>query len=170
MRARLLAATLCAVLPAVPLRAEQPGTGTPPRFEDYPAGAAFAGRNRLVLDGTDMGYRTRLREAARQRPDFAGHYVLALWSCGAECLMGAAVDVRSGHVAWLPGGTICCWFSGSKTQARDINPVRYRLDSRLLVLNGLRHEREGDLGQHDYTIEGGRFVHLLDMPPAAGGP
>ena len=170
MRGRLFAATLCAVLPALPLRAAQLGPGLPPRFEDHPAGAAFAGRNRLVLDRTDMGYRTQLREAARQRPDFAGHYVLALWGCGAECLMGAAIDVRSGHVTWLPGGTICCWFSGPQSGKRDINPVRYRLDSRLLVLNGLRHEREGDLGQHCYTIEGGRFVHLLDLPPAAAGP
>ena len=170
MRARLLAASLCALLPAFPLHAEQPGPGTLPRFKDYPAGATFAGRHRLVLDGTDRGYRTRLREAARQRPDFAGHFVLALWSCGAECLMGAAVDVRSGRVTWLPGDTICCWFPGPQTQARHTDPVRFRLDRRLLVLSGLRHEREGDLGQHCYTIEGGRFVHLLDMPPAAGGP
>ncbi len=169
MRARLLAAALCAVLPVLPLHAAQPGAGVPPRFEDYPAGAAFAGRNRLVLDRSDMGYRTRLREAARQRPDFAGHYVLALWGCGAECVMGAAIDVRSGHVTWLPGDTICCWFSGSQGQERDIDPVRYRLHSRLLILDGLRHEREGDLGQHVYTIEGDRFVHLIELPPAAGG-
>ena len=118
MRTRLLAAALCTVLPALPLRTARLGPAVPPRFEDYPAGAAFAGRNRFFLDRMDLGYRTRLHEAAQQRPDFAGHYVLALWGCGAECLMGAAVDVRSGRVTWLPGDTICCWFSGPQNEKR----------------------------------------------------
>ncbi len=170
MRARLLAAAFCAMLPAHALRAAQARPGLPPRFTEYPSSAAFAGRHHLILDRADLSYGTRLREAARQRPDFAGHYVLALWGCGAECLMGAAIDVRSGRVTWLPGDTICCWFSGPQEQAQDIDPVRYRLHSRLLVLNGLRGEREGDLGQHYYAIRDGRFVHLRDVPPPASGP
>lgn len=169
MRTRLLAAALGAVLLAQPLSAAQNGSGAPPRFEDYPAGAASAGRNRLVLRRADQGYRTRLREAARQRPDFAGHYVLALWGCGTECVIGAAINVASGRVTWLPG-TVCCWFSGAQAQAQDVEPVRYRRDSRLIVLNGMRNEREDDLGRHYYAIEGDRFVHLLDLPPGAEGP
>jgi hypothetical protein len=168
MRARLLAAAFCAVLLLHSARTAQARPGTSPRFADYPASAAFAGRNHLVLGRADLGYRSRLSEVARQRPDFAGHYVLVLWGCGAECLMGAAIDVRSGRVTWLPGDTICCWFSGPQEQAQDIDPVRYRLHSRLLVLNGLRGEREGDLGQRYHAIRDGRFVHLLDVRPASG--
>lgn len=170
MRTRLIAAVLCVVLPAWPLHAARTPPGAPPRFADYPAGAAFVGRTHLVLAHADQAYRTRLREAARQRPNFAGHYVLALWGCGTQCVTGAAVDLRSGRVTWLPGGTLCCWGSGPQGPAREVVPLRYRLDSRLLVLDGARHEREGDQGEHYYAMEDGGFVHLADLPPAAGGP
>lgn len=60
--------------------------------------------------------------------------------------MGAAVDLRSGRVAWLPS-TLCCWYAGDPS-AQTIEPVRYRLGSRMIILDGLRNEREGDLGRH----------------------
>lgn len=171
MRTPLLAAA-CALSLLSAARAQlAPAAGTPlPRFEDFPAGPAYAGRNRLVLGRADMGYRTMLREAARKRPDFAGHYVLALWGCGTECVMGAAIDVRSGKVAWLPG-TLCCWYAGDfdhepGSAPVEVEPVRYRLDSRLLVLTGRRNERDGDDGEHHYLIEGERFRLLRDVPLA----
>jgi len=165
----LLLVSLCAIL-AAPRPSDANSVDVTPgpsiRWEEYPAGRIFGGPGRLVLRPGDRAYRTRLREAARRAPDFAGHYVMALWGCGMECLMGAAIDRRSGRVIWLPG-TLCCWYSGAQEAANGIEPVRYRLDSRLLVLNGMRDEREGDLGTHLYRIEGGRFVHLADLTPDA---
>ena len=116
-----------------------------------------------MLKGDDVHWRTRLREAAARRPDFAGHYVLASWGCGTECVMGAAVDVRSGHVVRLPG-SLCCWFSDGQATPEDVEPMRYRLNSRLLVLTGRRNERDGDAGTHYYAMENGRLVHLRDVP------
>ena len=136
-----------------------------PRFEDFPARSAHAGRNRLVLKGNDVHWRTRLRWTLGQKPDFAGHYVLASWGCGTECVMGAAVDVRTGTVVWL-SGSLCCWYSDGQGAPENVEPLRYRRDSRLLVLTGRRDERDGDARTHYYAIEGNRFVHLRDVPPA----
>ncbi len=163
MRMYPLSVVLFGLLAMLTLGAAQPAPKTPPRFESYPAGPSALGRPRLVLGRADMEYRTRLHEAARQPPNFAGHYVLALWGCGTECVMGAAIDLRSGHVTWLPG-TICCWIPVPGPMVPDAEPVRYRRDSRLLILNGLRDEREGDLGEHYYTIGGSGFIHILDVP------
>ena len=163
MRSVLLAA--CLVLPAVLAWAAPPRPAPAlPRFEDFPAGPAYAGRNRLVLKGDDVHWRTRLRQSVTQKPDFAGHYVLTTWGCGAECVMGAAVDVRTGTVVWLPG-SLCCWYSDEQATPDEVEPLRYRGDSRLLVLTGRRDERDGDAGTHYYAIEGNRFVHLRDVPP-----
>lgn len=86
----ILSALLCfAFLPAA---AAPSVPGPMPRFETFPAGPVFRGRNHLVLGRNDMAFRTRLREAAAQKPDFAGHYVLARWGCGTECINGAAID------------------------------------------------------------------------------
>ena len=164
MRPASLAA--CLALPVLLARAApaEPAASVP-RFEDYPARPAYTGRNRLVLRGNDVHWRTRLREASAGKPDFAGHYVLASWGCGTECVMGAAIDVRTGVVSWLPG-TLCCWYSDETATAETVEPLRYRLDSRLLVLTGRRDERDGDAGTHYYAIEGSRFVHLRDVSPS----
>ena len=129
------------------------------RFEDFPAGPVFTGVNRLLLRAPDDRlFRTRLRDAARQRPNFAAHYIVARWGCGALCQSVAIIDVLSGRVTWTPG-SICCW----DIDDAAIEPVQYRIDSHLLVLTGLRNEKEGDNGIHYYRIEGSRLVHLEDV-------
>jgi len=63
-----------------------------PRFKDYPVSERYSGQNApLVLKRDDMRFRTRLREAAKAKPNFAGHYILTAWGCGAQCLMGAVI-------------------------------------------------------------------------------
>lgn len=130
----------------------------PPRFEDFPAREHMSGPNApLAPTRKDMEFRTMLRGAARDRPNFAGHYVLTYWGCGAGCVMGAAIDARSGRVAWLPG-TICCW----PVEVED--PLTFRRDSTLVAMTGQRNEKAGDDGTHYYRIDGLRFVHVRDIP------
>ncbi|MGH7110440.1 MAG: hypothetical protein ACREFK_08425 [Stellaceae bacterium] len=47
-------------------------------------------------------FRTRLRRAAKEPPNFAGHYVVTQWGCGTDCFTGAAIDLKNGHIVWLP--------------------------------------------------------------------
>lgn len=54
-----------------------------PRFKDYPVAEKFNGPTaRLIWKGEARMYRTRIREAAREQPNFAGHYIVASWGCG----------------------------------------------------------------------------------------
>ncbi|HXN46321.1 MAG TPA: hypothetical protein VN893_06745 [Bryobacteraceae bacterium] len=114
-----------------------------PRFEDYPATEAYKGKNAPVVLASpgDRKFRTMLREAAAEKPNFAGHFVLAEWGCGAGCVMGAAIDANTGKVSWLPH-TICCW----PVEVQE--PIEFRLASRLIVFIGERNEKEGDDGTH----------------------
>lgn len=136
-----------------------------PGFADYPAGPVATGPGKLVLRGTDINWRTMLRDGARRSPNFAGHYVLASWGCGTDCVMGAAIDHWTGRVIWLPG-TICCWFH--ERADADVEPVSFRPNSRLLVLTGQRDEADGDDGIHLYRIDETRFVSMGDLPRQAG--
>jgi len=132
-----------------------------PHFKDYPVSEVYVGKNApLVLSRDDMRFRTRLREAANEKPNFAGHYILAAWGCGAECLMGAVIDAKTGKVYWLPH-TTCCW--GFDVDEK-FQPIEFRLNSSLIVSSGLRNEKEGDNGAHFYKFENGRFVHLRSIP------
>lgn len=145
--------TLCAATPV------------PPRFEDFPAEAAWHGKHvPVVLSQKDRLYRTRLRAAGEGPVNFAGHYSLGEWGCGFECRVGAIIDLNTGHVIWLPG-SVCCFRTapGSENLKDDFDPIEYRKDSRLLRLTGIVNE-EGDFLAHYYALRGGRLVHLVDVP------
>ena len=77
-----------------------------PAFSDYPAGRVYRGRVApLVVSSspTARAFRTRTREAMAGGVNFAGHYVVATWGCGTECMGGHIVDARTGRaVADLP--------------------------------------------------------------------
>jgi len=128
-----------------------------PKFAAYPAKEAYQGKNAPLLLETeqDKTFKTRLKEAAGQKPNFAGHYILTAWGCGSECLMGAAIDANTGKVHWLPH-TLCCW--GSHADG-NFEPIVYRPNSRLIVFAGLRDE-QGENGVHFYEFDQGRFIHL----------
>jgi hypothetical protein len=134
------------------------GQNKVPQFKDYPAGKIYKGKNAPVKLPTsdERMFRTRLREAARQKPNFAGHYVLTSWGCGTECLSGAAIDVRTGKVSFFDF-SICCWGTDVDDNFKAIN---FRLDSKLIIFSGARNEKEGDDGAHFYKFENGRFVFI----------
>ena len=129
-----------------------------PRFKDYPVSEIYKGPIApLVLRRDDLTFKTRLRWAAKnQKPNFAGHYILTTWGCGAECVMGAVIDAKTGKVYWWNFST-CCW--GPSTDEK-FSPIEFRSDSRLIVFSGLRNEKDGDEGAHFYRFDDGRFVHI----------
>jgi hypothetical protein len=133
-----------------------------PRFEDYPTPERYRGRVApLVLSRDDKRFRTRLRWAAKnERPNFAGHYILTTWGCGAQCLMGALIDARTGKVYSIPF-TICCW---GHEQDEQFAPIRFRLDSRLIIFEGALNE-EG-VGLYYYVWEKNRFRLLHSIEKA----
>jgi hypothetical protein len=158
--ATLVAWIMSILLPVVAL-AQQAA----PRFSDYPAVEKYNGKNSTVVlkSKNDREFRTQLRSAAREKPNFAGHYIVAAWGCGSACLMGAVIDANSGVVHWFPH-TICCWEDTSD----KFRPIDYRLSSRLIVFSGDRNEKEGDDGAHFYEFKDGTFVHIRSiMKPAA---
>jgi hypothetical protein len=151
---------LALLVAAIVTLAVMPAIAQVPQFRDYPAQPYSGPTAPLVLRPDDINFRTRLRDAARPPANFAGSYSLTTWGCGTECLTGAAVHLSTGRVVWL-SSTICCWPADADG---EFQPVLARLNSTLIVLSGLRDERAGDQGAHFYSIEGGHFVHVRDIP------
>jgi hypothetical protein len=87
-------------------------------------------------------FRTNLRNAAKEGVNFAGHFILTTWGCGTNCTQSAIIDARNGRVFFptqLEGaGFGFCDFPD------ETEPMVYKADSRLLVLNGFKG---GDLSQ-----------------------
>jgi len=71
-----------------------------PRFENYPAPKTFVGENAPVIIASPRArmFRTVIREWAKDKPNFAGHYIVAKWGCGTGCVRYAVIDARTGKV------------------------------------------------------------------------
>lgn len=131
-----------------------------PQFVSFQVPNQHRGRNApLVLTQQQRNYRTRLLDASRQTPNFAGRYVLTTWGCGTSCLSGAIYDAATGRVTDFPF-TICC----AEPASLSFNSVEFRRDSRLVIFAGLRNEREGDMGAHFYEFTGTEFRFLRTVP------
>jgi hypothetical protein len=92
----------------------QHSDGTVPRFEDYPVAELFKGKlaTPILTSREQIRFRARITEGItkgwgvwtgesemkeRPGPNFAGHYVIVRWGCGAGCRRMAVVDARSGQ-------------------------------------------------------------------------
>lgn len=126
-----------------------------PSFNDFPA-SPYTGKQVAprLLDKQSRQYASILRAAARRPVDFAGRYVLATWGCGASCVMGAAVDAKTGTVTWLPF-KVCCWAPAIR------EPIEYRAESRLLVVHGNLDEAGSATNMHYYAFDGRHFALLV---------
>lgn len=137
-----------------------------PQFENYPA-KRYRGRVSapdLKSDPDARSYRTRLRNAAKGTPSFAGEYVVATWGCGARCLMGAVINAKSGNVIFFPG-TVCCW------DRNEESTLDYQLDSRLLVMRGSINEQD-PVGTHYFELKNGQFrlIHMQPVSASSSNP
>jgi hypothetical protein len=113
-----------------------------PRFEDFPVAEQFRGKPAAVRLATREArkYRTMIREGAREGPNFAGHYTLIEWGCGAGCVRFAVVDAKTGAVFMPP------FYVGSRAlvegeTGEPEEPLQFRVDSRLLIVSGSQNEK-----------------------------
>jgi hypothetical protein len=118
----------------------------PPTFRQYAAKVENIGNVKVNLKSHKSAnmFRTNLRNAAKEGVNFAGHYILTTWGCGTNCTVSAIIDARNGRVFFpdqLGGSTFgFCEFPD------DTEPLVYKANSRLLVLNGFK---AGDLDKQD---------------------
>lgn len=119
----------------------QSGAAETPRFESYAVTNVFRGKPApldLKSHPRAREYRTRLREGAKEKPNFAGSYTLVTWGCGSPCQEVALIDARDGKVYFAPFVTS---LGG-----------RFRSDSRLFVADApedIAEYYEGKIPQKD---------------------
>jgi hypothetical protein len=74
--------------------------------------------------------------AAKEKPNFAGKYHMAIWGCGSGCATGALIDLAAGVTYRLPfdfeaGRREPGWFEDCNMVGPEID---FHLNSRLLVV------------------------------------
>jgi len=145
-----------------------------PRFEDYPVTEVWRGIPAPVKLGTpaEHMFRTELKTAAKEPPNFAGHYRVTQWGCGTRCAAGALIDLTTGDVFSLPrslnrSGWEHWIFCASMY---DKGGIDSRPDSRILVVRcGAQADDQGNNTPDSYYFlwEQNHFRLLVQI--AGGG-
>jgi hypothetical protein len=129
-----------------------------PRFEDFPVREKFVGKPAPVklLSRKARTFRTALRRGAKTSPNFAGHYMIAFWGCGPMACGGfGIIDARTGNVYFTPIETVSLAYLDQEEQ----NPVKFRKDSRLLIITGSVDFADGttNIGKYFYVWKNNRL-------------
>ncbi|HMP67029.1 MAG TPA: hypothetical protein PKD11_15770 [Pyrinomonadaceae bacterium] len=143
-----------------------------PTFSKFPAKTEQARARSVVIasDPQARMYRTRLREAFRRGPNFAGRYILATWGCGTGCISGAIIDGRTGRVYWPE--ELVAFGVGYTDATFPENPLEFRRNSRLLILRGIPGMNEAEdesaadkpSGDHYFEWQDGKLKLLRFVP------
>lgn len=121
------------------------------RFEDFPASMQRARKAPLQLVRGEFSweFRTRVREAYKDQPDFGGRYVTGSAGCGTECQVNFMIDTKTGKVIVAPVSSA---------------GVEVRLDSNLWIVNPYNEENgpaySVDPVAYYYLWNGKDFVEL----------
>jgi hypothetical protein len=139
-------------------------------FEQFPAGEIFKGApaRPVLKTAGQRQFRTVIREAAGKGANFAGHYTIAQWGCGAGCISIALIDAKKGTVydgpfAVLGWGWPQFKYEG-KYSANDegFEPLSFRIDSRLLIVRGCPEDT--DCGSYFYEWTGSSLKLIRKVP------
>lgn len=145
-----------------------------PRFESFPA-KRFAGKNAkldLHSDPLTKTFRTQVQKWSKERPNFAGHYILAAWGCGTNCTQLAIIDAITGKVFHPTGVTTIDSTNVHHELLEGGDPwhasgaIRFRPDSNLLVLIGMPEEDTARRGISYYVWNGTKLSLVLFVPRA----
>lgn len=92
-------------------------------FDKNKATSIYKGKSATVDFGSDKEakrFRTRIKKAVKNGPNFADKYNVVEWGCGSSCTAGVIVNVKTGKIIE--------WISGCGESA-------FRVNSKLLVSN-----------------------------------
>jgi hypothetical protein len=143
-------------------------------FVQYPVNDAFQGTPVApkLTSARQREFRSVLRSGAQQGPNFAGHYTVVIWGCGASCAQFAIVDAVTGRVYDPPFDGMTGDDGSGLLKGYGLH---FRLSSSLLVAVGCPQEK--DCATRFYEWSGDRLVLLKSEPagrlpdvPAAGPP
>jgi hypothetical protein len=128
-----------------------------PHFEDFPVREKFTGKPAAVKVESRGArrYRTVIREGAREGPNFAGHYTVVTWGCGAGCVQFAVVDAKTG-VVYSPRFYVAARVRFDEETQQPDEPLQFRIDSKLLIVSGSPNEKNE--GVYYYSWDGRRLA------------
>ena len=136
--------------------------GPLPTFDQFKVTGKFTGKPAapVLRTRTHQEFRTAIREAVAKGPDFAGHYTIAEWGCGAGCVSMAVVDNATGRILDAPFSVLA--YDVSRSYEGGEEQLEHHADSSLLIARGCPEEK--NCGTYYYEWADNRFKLLRKTP------
>jgi hypothetical protein len=129
-----------------------------PAFKDYAVEKIYMGAPAAPRITPDWrNFRTRIREGAKSRVEFAGHYTMPRWGCGTGCSMFVIVDSIRGRV--YGGFSVADISIDWLDKHPELPRMEFQPRSRLLKINGCPGET--NCGFYDYEMIEGKGLKLV---------
>lgn len=148
------------------------GQGSAPSFDQYrTTEAAYKGKPAapVLKTAEDRRFRTMIRTGAADGPNFAGHFTVVEWGCGAGCVSVVVVDAATGEIHRAPfkslGWQLRKYEGKYKADDDKFEQLVYKLDSRLLVARGCLDESE-KCASYFWDWNGSQFKLIKTIPAA----
>ncbi len=155
---QIMQAAICVFLimsAAVP--AQKPKSARPD-FKEFAVERIYTGAPAVPkLSRNQRSFRTMIRQGAKSKVEFAGHYTVPRWGCGSGCSTFVILDSITGavddgfNVADLP----IAWMEKHGEHER----MEFRPNSRLIKINGCINEQ--NCGFYDYAMIEGKGLRLV---------
>lgn len=115
-------------------------------FDDYAVSSVFQGTPAPphITEKRHLEFHTAITEAAAKGANFAGHYTIAQWDCGSDCISLVIVDETNGKLFSPPFKVL----TTPQVQGTDDDPAHefkgavFQLKSRLLILDGCPEDKK----------------------------
>lgn len=159
---KLLSAAFCALFSTVSWTQEAPQTSTALPFSEYPAkevNVSTPPANLRFNSAQARRFRTAIRDASKEKPNFAGHYRIAIWGCGTDCRGFAIIDLLSGKVTTPKGIETISGSMGNEDPRLD-----FKVDSQLLVISGQINEDPKTEARHLFLWSGKQLTPIAKLP------
>ena len=151
----------CSLVVAVACNAEE--LPDPSKYPAIPVSIATPAKP-VIKSRLARIYKTRIIEGAKSGPNFAGHYTVVRWGCGAGAFMFFVVDAINGAVYEPP--ELCIALADGEEDALpgsgSYNPS-FSLNSKLLLTVGVVDGPKDDpygRAKTVYLFDRGRFKRL----------
>jgi hypothetical protein len=151
---------MTAILVGALVAAASAAAARSPAFEDYPAlvrAPAILAKADFKSCPSARRFRTLIRRADAEPPNFAGYLTATEVGCGTGCLFLIVVDRKTGRIQFFPSGVLS--WSGDSREGIDKFGFNFRVESRLIRVCG---EVGGDghleCRYYDWTEAGPKLV------------
>jgi hypothetical protein len=133
-----------------------------PDFNDFAVKQIYKGTPaKPKLSKDQRTFRTRIREGATSPVQFAGHYTVPSWGCGAGCIYFVIVDSSTGKV--YDGFSVADLSLSYVEKHPDELRIQFHPNSSLFKVNGCIGEVK--CGFYDYEMVDGKGLKLVREEP-----